>query len=233
MDPVPSTSNPPKPVRNPAKRKPKAPHPSNLASAPRRKVPPSLPPRPPAHPSQPHKTSQGLKTQRNDTTHPGFGREVVFVTRSTGLGLLIGRCRSLVVVEGWASALEGEGYELMHDRYTTLRLHAMSAAIPQALLLLHALMDILPYPKGEKGMWYEIRTGSVECVDEVSAGPRGDSGVEKEKEDEVMGVNWDGIGGMEDIGGREEDEPELTVRIKVAPSFCKDQADLWDSLQSR
>lgn len=118
------------------------------------------------------------------------------MTRSTGLGLLIGRCRSLVVDEG----------------YTTLRLHAISAAIPQALLLLHALMDILPYPKGEKGMWYELRTGSVECVDEVS---RGAGGREGDKAKAVDGMNLDDHGGMDDIGGMEEDEPEQQFRLKL------------------
>jgi hypothetical protein len=56
------------------------------------------------------------------------------------------------------------------DRYTRIGLHALSAAIPHALLLLHALLDILPYPKGDKGMWYEIRTGSTECVEEHRVG---------------------------------------------------------------
>ena len=98
-------------------------------------------------------------------------------------------------------------------RYTTLRLHAISAAIPQALLLLHALMDILPYPKGEKGMWYELRTGSVECVDEVS---RGAGGREGDKAKAVDGMNLDDHGGMDDIGGMEEDEPEQQFRLKVS-----------------
>jgi len=69
-------------------------------------------------------------------------------------------------------------------RYTRIRLHALAAAIPHALLLLHALLDILPYPQGDKGMWYEIRTGSTECIEEVKpqAGGKG-----KGKEiDEVM-----------------------------------------------
>ena len=74
----------------------------------------------------------------------------------------------------------------------------MSAAIPQALLLLHALLDVLPYPKGDRGMWYEIKTGSVECVDEVDRAP-------ETAEDELAG-----------LGGIEEDEPERKTRIKVS-----------------
>ena len=102
-------------------------------------------------------------------------------------------------------------------RYTMLRLHAMGAAIPQALLLLHALLDILPYPKGEKGMWYEIHTGSVECIDEVSRpetvnvhGPQGSE----------EAISLDDLGRIEeDIGGMEEDETERKSRVKVSSIF--------------
>ena len=84
------------------KRKPKGPHPSYRASVTRRKLPPHHPVtiQQTTNPTPPLKTAQGLRTRRNDTTHPGFGRESIFVTRSTGLGLLIGRCRSLVNDEG-------------------------------------------------------------------------------------------------------------------------------------
>ncbi len=103
--------------------------------------------------------------------------------------------------------------QLTSRRFTMLRLHAISAAIPQALLLLHALMDILPYPKGEKGMWYEIRTGSLECVDEVSQPAKGKGG--KKTVDEEMDL--DDIGGVEhDIGGIVENEPDRQIRIKVS-----------------
>ena len=93
------------PILNKPNRKPRAPHPSNNAYSSRRKLPLPLPARPPPSklPTQSLKTLQGLRTRRDDTTHPGFGREVIFVTRSTGLGLLIGRCRSLVVDEGYAN----------------------------------------------------------------------------------------------------------------------------------
>ncbi|EIW71619.1 hypothetical protein TREMEDRAFT_60541 [Tremella mesenterica DSM 1558] len=174
-------------------RKPKAPapHPSSSRNVIRRKLAPPLPPvssssHPGAingrQPNLPLKTLQGLKTRRTDSTKAGYGREVVLVTRKSGLGTLIGRCRSLVLDEG----------------YTTLTLHALSAAIPHALLLLHALLDILPYPKGSGGMWYEIKTGSVECVDEVSTLPDLSNPTGLEGEEEFPGV-----------GAIEEDEPEL------------------------
>ncbi|RXK34930.1 hypothetical protein M231_07801 [Tremella mesenterica] len=179
-------------------RKPKAPapHPSSSRNVIRRKLAPPLPPvssssHPGAingrQPNLPLKTLQGLKTRRTDSTKAGYGREVVLVTRKSGLGTLIGRCRSLVLDEG----------------YTTLTLHALSAAIPHALLLLHALLDILPYPKGSGGMWYEIKTGSVECVDEVSTLPDLSNPTGLEGEEEFPGV-----------GAIEEDEPERVSRIK-------------------
>lgn len=46
-----------------------------------------------------------------------------------------------------------------------LTLYALSASIPHALLILHALLDILPYPK--QYVRYELRTGSIDCVDEM------------------------------------------------------------------
>jgi hypothetical protein len=83
-----------------------------------------------------------------------------------------------------------------------LKLYAVGAAIPQAMLLLFALLDILPFPRGRKGIWYEIRTGGVECVDEV-------------QDDETGGGEEGGEGDFVGIGGVEEDEPKREVRIKV------------------
>lgn len=82
-------------------------------------------------------------------------------------------------------------------RYTCLTLHALAAAIPHALLLLHALMDVLPYPKGDKGMWYEISTGSVECVDEVTTGANGaaSKGAGKRKKRKVEKADVDLVNG--------------------------------------
>jgi hypothetical protein len=103
-------------------------------------------------------------------------------------------------------------YLMVADRrYTRIRLHALAAAIPHALLLLHALLDILPYPQGNKGMWYEIRTGSTECIEEVK--PQvGGKGKGKEI-DEVMDAEEIDFG---DIGGIEEEEPERISKLKAS-----------------
>jgi hypothetical protein len=91
----------------------------------------------------------------------------------------------------------------------------LAAAIPHALLLLHALLDILPYPQGDKGMWYEIRTGSTECIEEVTpkVGGKG-KGKGKDKAEVVMEDAEEIEFG--DIGGIEEDEPERISKLKVS-----------------
>lgn len=76
-----------------------------------------------------------------------------------------------------------------------MTLYALSAAIPHALLLLHALMDVLPFPAGPGGMWYEIATDTVECIDEMDG--------EAEGEEEFAG-----------LGAMEDDGPELQTRNK-------------------
>jgi hypothetical protein len=96
-------------------------------------------------------------------------------------------------------------------RYTRIRLHALAAAIPHALLLLHALLDILPYPQGDKGMWYEVRTGSTECIEEVKA-QAGGKGKGKEIDEVVMDEETE----FGDIGGIEEEEPERISKLKVS-----------------
>ena len=53
------------------------------------------------HPTLPIKNLQGRKTKRTDTTKDGWDRDVVFVTRNTPLGALMGRCRSLIMDEGY------------------------------------------------------------------------------------------------------------------------------------
>lgn len=77
-------------------------------------------------------------------------------------------------------------------RHSQVTIHAMGAAIPHAMQLLFALMEILPFPR--QHIYHEIRTTSVQCVDEVS------------KADE----DGDGI---------EEDESERRVRLKVSESL--------------
>lgn len=93
-----------------------------------------------------------------------------------------------------------------------MTLYALSAAIPHALLLLHALLDVLPFPSGPGGIWYEINTDTVECVDMVDVFPEDDE-----------------FGGL---GAIEEDEPERRVRNKssirielhIAPRKQREQA---------
>jgi hypothetical protein len=115
---------------------------------------------------------------------------------------------------------------LMMPRFTHLSLHAMGAAIPQALLLLHALMDLLPYPKGPRGLWYEIKTSSVHCVDEVgvpngaerpSKGVRGKKTKRQSDNDIDMTSQQDAAMVNEFAGmfGVEAAEPELQQRQKV------------------
>jgi hypothetical protein len=77
-----------------------------------KKIAPPLPARPSSssHPSTrkngthatlPLKNVQGTKTRRTDNTKDGWDRDVVLVTRNTPLGALMGRCRSLIMVEGY------------------------------------------------------------------------------------------------------------------------------------
>jgi hypothetical protein len=77
-----------------------------------KKIAPPLPARPSSssHPSTrkngthatlPLKNIQGTKTRRTDSSKDGWDRDVVFVTRNTPLGALMGRCRSLIMVEGY------------------------------------------------------------------------------------------------------------------------------------
>jgi len=60
-------------------------------------------------------------------------------------------------------------------------------------------------------MWYEIRTGSTECIEEVT--PKA-AGKGKGKEvDEIMDAEEMDFG---DIGGIEEEEPERISKLKVS-----------------
>ena len=86
-------------------------------------------------------------------------------------------------------------------------------------------------------MWYEIRTGSTECIEEVKAGSsktgskQSATGKGKGKEKEKQGEDTDGdavmadteSAGVEeeidfgDIGGIGEEEPERIAKLKVSP----------------
>ncbi|BEJ10756.1 hypothetical protein CspHIS471_0101780 [Cutaneotrichosporon sp. HIS471] len=154
--------------------KPRGPHPTHRRNT---KLRPPAPAVQPVKQTLPTKVLLGQGLRRTDTQRQGFGREIIFVTRKTSLGSLLGRARGLVLDEG-------------HSHIT---LYALGAAIPHALLLLHALLDVLPYPAGPNGVWYEMETGSVVCTDEVNG----------ETEDDLFS-----------LGAVEEDMPEFRDRTK-------------------
>lgn len=54
----------------------------------------------------------------------------------------------------------------VRGRLNQITLHALCVAIPHAVMLLYALVDILPFPK--QFIHHEIQTSSVECHDEMS-----------------------------------------------------------------
>lgn len=87
--------------------------------------------------------------------------------------------------------------------FATIHLHALSAAIPHSILILHALLDILPFPK--RCVTYELKSGSVKCFDEKkSLG----GGVVKQKKraevgEEQGGWEWEPV-----LFDDEEDERE-------------------------
>jgi hypothetical protein len=69
-------------------------------------------------------------------------------------------------------------------------------------------------------MWYEIRTGSTECIEEVGAKDKGKgkenpNGKGKAGDDVVM-EEADEEPDFGDIGGIEEDEPERIAKLKVS-----------------
>lgn len=180
------------------------------------KLKPALPPPEPGAgflAQQPIKVLQGQGTRRSDSTHPGHPRTTLFVTRRTKLGALIARAKSLVLDEG----------------ATELKLYALGAAISHAFVLLHALMDILPYPiagPGRAGMWFEIRTGTTECKDEIPGKRSGLNGEEamdaeggKEEEDEGGKPGEEDWG---DLGFFVEDKAEIQTRNKVSYR-CRDK----------
>jgi hypothetical protein len=76
-------------------------------------------------------------------------------------------------------------------------------------------------------MWYEIRTGSTECIEEVKvgAGPsikhvRAKGKGKEVQEDVVMGDVEEGQDEVEldfgDLGGIEEEEPERISKLRVS-----------------
>lgn len=185
------------------------------------KLKPALPPPQPGAgllAQQPIKVLQGQGTRRADSTHAGHARTTLFVTRRTKLGALIARAKSLVLDEG----------------ATELRLYALGAAISHAFVLLHALMDILPYPvagPGRAGMWFEIKTGTTECRDMVQGKL---SGLDEQEAMQTEGEEKEEVPGEEDWGDLGlfiEDKPEIQTRNKVSLSLPSGK--LTGSHQSR
>ncbi|KAJ9104659.1 hypothetical protein QFC21_002157 [Naganishia friedmannii] len=126
------------------------------------------------------------------------GRNVVFVTRKTGLGSYMRRCKALLVDEG------------MNE----ITLHALCVAIPHAVMLLYALVDILPYPR--QFVHHEIRTESVDCVDEmvgvepVVGGKAKGKGKGKAEEGKVFSIFEEDEGGLR---SRTKSGIRITIRI--------------------
>lgn len=101
-------------------------------------------------------------------------------------------------------------------RYTHIILHAIGAAIPQSLVILHALLEVLPYPRHPRGVWYELFTGSVACTDEqeesvapAAAGAGEASTIDGQGGDRVK--SW-----LKDIGSVEAADTILKERIAVS-----------------
>ncbi|KAL1742775.1 hypothetical protein HDZ31DRAFT_65654 [Schizophyllum fasciatum] len=77
------------------------------------------------------------------------GKNFICVTRKTGLGAYLRRCKDLVLKDG----------------YKTLHLSAMGAAIPHLVQLSVALPPILPYDASE--VHSNVTTGTVHVHDEI------------------------------------------------------------------
>lgn len=88
----------------------------------------------------------------------------------------------------------------------------MAPAIPHALILLQAVLDILPYPRSH--VRHSIRTASVECFDEVTIRrPRPAAGaVAAESETEVEQPDLP----FELPGAYDEEEGGLRSRLKAS-----------------
>jgi hypothetical protein len=72
-------------------------------------------------------------------------------------------------------------------------------------------------------MWYEIRTGSTECIEEVKA-QAGGKGKGKEIDEVIMDAEEMGFG---DIGAIEEEEPERISKLKVSTVLTFEVRGCW------
>ena len=129
--------------------------------------------------------------------------------------------------------------------FATIHLHALSAAIPHSILILHSLLDILPFP--QRCVSYELKSGSVKCFDEKkSLGgvvvkqknkqvEQGEQGWEwepvlfddEEEEDEGEGGKGKGKGKETTDGTTWEGKGDVRVRIVVSSIPCSHDATVF------
>lgn len=101
------------------------------------------------------------------------------------------------------------------NRLNQITLHALCVAIPHAVMLLYALIDILPFPR--QYIHHEIQTSSVECHDEMSF---------------VAGLGADGAGKGKGkaLAIFEEDEARIRSRTKVSRRRTSVEIDTYGTL---
>jgi hypothetical protein len=131
------------------------------------------------------------------------------VSKTTSLGCYLRRLKDLLVKQGF-----GE-----------VRLHALSAAIPHAILVLHSLVEILPFPKGCVG--WELKSGSVKCFDEKKlevGGKGGGNGWQPVLFDDDEDDDYRARGKAQEVRDGSKEEVIAGVRIRVVVSdptlFC-------------
>lgn len=130
------------------------------ATRPAHKVRKLVPPRP--FPTVP--TSVSATGPRSAHTE---GKNHICITRRTELGAYLRRCKDVFLKDGCALIIYPAFpmFLTMLDRYKTLHLSAMGAAIPHLMQLALSLPAILPFPQDE--IRTEILTGTVEVQDEL------------------------------------------------------------------
>lgn len=94
------------------------------------------------------------------------------------------RCKGLLVEQG----------------FPEITLHAMSSAIPHALSVLHALIDILPFPKNF--VHHDITSHKVTCVDE-------------KKFRTSKGKEWEAVLLDEEEGGETRIQSAVEIKVRV------------------
>lgn len=93
------------------------------------------------------------------------GKNYICLTRKTPLGAYMRRCKDVIIKDGCVWATSNSTPYSSSDRYKTLYLSAMGAAVPLLLQLSMALPPILPFSADE--IRTEVITGTVEVQDEV------------------------------------------------------------------